>query len=123
MRPQVVCNRGKKPWRLIACRLDDPTVAPRKGPLHAGIPGVLIAGERRLLQAKVVAYGFHSHQRQPAGKRFILGERDGFGWHRVSQTRTLLVAVKHDGLFHVLVDLLLSPVGGADKPIAPRYLQ
>jgi hypothetical protein len=42
-RPQVMCNRGQKPRSLITCRLDDPTIAPRKGLRHAGLPGVVLA--------------------------------------------------------------------------------
>ncbi len=72
MRPQVMFNIGQKPRSLIACRLDDPTVKTRKGMLHEGMPGVLIACESRLLQDNVVAHGVHPHQRQTACKRFIL---------------------------------------------------
>src|SRR5262249_34985830 len=63
---------GQKPRRLIACRLDDPTVKTRQGVFHEGIPGVVIACESRLLQNNGVAHGVHPHQRQTACKRFIL---------------------------------------------------
>jgi hypothetical protein len=41
----------------------------------------------------------------------------------MSQACTLLVAVRHDGLLHTTVDLVLRPIRGANKPIQPRELQ
>jgi hypothetical protein len=58
-RPQGVCHVGEKPWSLIACRLNDPTVETRKGLLHEGMPGILIACSSRLLHDNVVAHGVH----------------------------------------------------------------
>ena len=87
------------------------------------MPGVLIACLGRLLQDNVVAHGLDPHQAQTAGKRFILRHRDVFGGHLVSQARALLLAVRHDRLFHATVDLLLRPIGSPDKPIEARELQ
>jgi hypothetical protein len=72
MRSEVLFHIGQQPRRLITGRLDDPTVQPRKRLLHAGMPGVVIAGSSRLLQENIVAHGFYSYQRQTACKRFIL---------------------------------------------------
>jgi hypothetical protein len=77
-RSQGRCHIGQKPRCCIAWRLDDPTVATRKGLLQAGMPGVVSAGASRLRNDHGVAHGFQPPQRQPAWKRFILCERDGF---------------------------------------------
>jgi hypothetical protein len=64
-RPQGVCNVGEKPWSLIACRLNDPTVETRKGLLHEGMLGILIACSSRLLHDNVVAHGVHPPRDRP----------------------------------------------------------
>jgi hypothetical protein len=73
----------------------------------------VIPGECHLLSKDIVAYGVHPDQAQAACIGFILGERNIFGWHLVRQPRALIVAVRHDGLFHTTVDLVLRPIGGA----------
>jgi len=79
------------------------------------MPRVLITALGRLLQDDIVALGFHRHQAKPAGKRFILGQGDGFGGHVLCQTCTFLVAIRHDRLLHLAVDLLLGARGSRDK--------
>ncbi len=111
MRPKVMGNIREKARRFIACRLNDLTVQTRKRRFHEGMPRVLIAGWGHLLQDNVVALGVHGHQAQPAGKRFILGQRDGLSGHVFGQTRAFLSAVRHDGLLHLTVDLVLRPFG------------
>ena len=123
MRPKVMLNIGQQARCFIAGRLDDLTVETRKRLLHERMPRVLIAGVGRLLQDDVVALGFHRHQAQPPGKRFILGQRDVFGGHVFGQTRAFLSAVRHDRLLHLTVDLLLRPIGGRDKAIKAGELQ
>ena len=123
MRPEVMFHIRQQAWGFIAGRLDHLTVETRQGLLHQRMPGVLIACLGRLLQHNVVAHGLDPHQAQTARKRFILRQRDVFGGHLVRQTRALLVAVRHDRLFHVTVDLLLRPIGSPDKPIEARQLQ
>jgi hypothetical protein len=123
MRPKAMGNIRQKSRRLITRRLHDLTVEPRKSLLHQRIPRVVIARLRRLLQQNIVAHRLYTHQRQTTGKGFILRQRDVFGWHLMSQTRTLFVAVRHYGFFHATVDLLLRAVRGADKSIETRYPQ
>ena len=123
MRPKVVFHIRQQARGFITGRLDHLTVETRQGWLHQRMPGVLIACLCRLLQHNVVAHGVHPHQAQTARKRFILRHRDVFGWHLVRQTRALLLAVRHDRFFHATVDLLLRPIGSADKPIEARELQ
>ena len=120
MRPQVMFNVRQQSRGLIACRLDHLTVEPHQGLRHQLLPGVLIACLGRLLQENVVAHGVYAHQAQTACKGFILRHRDVFGWHLVRQACAFLAAVRHDGLFHTTVDLLLHAVGSADKPIKAR---
>ena len=81
MRPEVMFHIRQQARRFIAGRLDHLTVETRKRLLHQRMPRVLIAAVGRLLQDNVVALGFHRHQAQPAGKRFILANGDVFGGH------------------------------------------
>jgi hypothetical protein len=120
MGPKVLGNIRQSARGFIAGGLHDLTVETREGLLHEFLPGVLIACLGRLLQENVVAHRLDPHQAQTARKRFILRQRHRFGGHLVRQTGTLLVAVRHDRVFHTTVDLLLGPIGGADKPIEAR---
>ena len=102
---------------FIAGRLYYLTVQTRKRLLHERIPRILIAAMGRLLQEDVVALGLHRHQAQSAAERFILGQGDGFGRHVLGQPRTFLVAIRHDRLLHLTIDLLLRAIGSRDKAI------
>src|SRR5262249_50053936 len=93
-----------------------------KGLLHMLLPGVLIAGLCWLLQKARVAYRLDPHQTQTARTRFLLRHRHRFGWHLVRQTGTFLLAIRYDRGFNAPVDLLLRPVGSADKPMEAREL-
>ena len=55
--------------------------------------------------------------------RFILGQGDRFGGHVLGQARLFLVAICHDRLLHLAVDLLLHPIGGCDKAIKAREFE
>lgn len=122
MGPTVVFNGREKSRCFITGRLHDPTVATRQSRLHQRLPGVLIPCRCQLVQHHVVAHGFHPHQTQTACTRFILRQRDLLGWHLLSQARARLAAGCHDRFCNAMVDLLLRPLGGADKPIAARDL-
>jgi hypothetical protein len=87
------------------------------------MPCVLIAAWGLLLQDDVVALGFYGYQAKPPGIRFILGQRDGLSGHVFGQTRAFLVPIRHDGLLHLPVDLLLRPIGSRDKAIEACELQ
>jgi len=77
----------------------------------------LITGVGRLLQNNVVALGFRSHQAKAAGKRFILGQRDGFGGHVLGQPCAFLLAIPYNRFLHLAVDLLLDAIGRGNKAI------
>ena len=81
VRPKVMGNIRQQARRFIACRLDHLTVQTCKRLFHEGMPRVLIAAWGCLLQEDVVALGLYCHQAKPPSKRFILGQRDGFGGH------------------------------------------
>ena len=117
MGPKVMLNIRQQSGCFIARRLHNVTIETGERLLHEGMPRVLITGWGRLLQKNVVALGVHGHQAQPAGKRFILGHGEVFGGHVFGQTRTFLSAVRHDGLLHLTVDLVLRPIGRRDKAI------
>jgi hypothetical protein len=87
------------------------------------MPGIVIACLSRLLQENVVALRVHPHEAKATCPCFILRQRDVFGWHLVSQTRTFLLAVRRDRVFNVTIDLVLRPIRSADKPIETRELQ
>ena len=114
---QVMFHVGQQPRCFIAGRLNDLTVQTRQGLLHERLPRVLITGVGRLLQHNVVALGFRCHQAQSAGKRFILGQRDGFGGHVLCQPCAFLLAIPHNRFLHLAVDLLLDAIGGSNKAI------
>jgi hypothetical protein len=121
--PQRVFHIGQKAWRLITGGLEHLTVEPPQGVPHALLPGVMLPAWSCVLQQHRMAHGLYAHQTQTAGTRFVLGDRDVFGWHLVRQARTLRLAGPHDSLFHVTVDLLLGPVGGANQSIETSELQ
>ena len=81
------------------------------------MPRGVITAVGRLLQEDGVALGVHRHQAQPAGKGFILGQSDVFGWHVLCQPCAFLLAIPHDRLLHLPVDLLLGAIGGTDKAV------
>src|SRR5215468_10562113 len=64
-----------------------------------------------------VTLGFRCHQAKSAGKRFILGQRDGFGGHVLCQPGAFLLAIPHNRFLHLAVDLLLDAIGGSHKAI------
>jgi hypothetical protein len=117
VRAEVMFHIRQQTRCFIAGRLYDLTVQTRQRLLHERMPCVLIAGWSCLLQEDVVALGLYCYQAKPPGKRFILGQRDGFSGHVFGQTRAFLPAVRHDGLLHVPVDLLLRPIGDRNKAI------
>ena len=123
MRPEVMFHIRQQARGFITGRLDHLAVESRQGLLHQRLPGVVIPCLGRLLQHNVVAHGLDPHQTEPTRKGFILRHRDVFARHLVRQPRALLVAVCHDGLFHMTVDLLLRPIRSPDKPIEARQLQ
>jgi hypothetical protein len=123
MRPQVVFDRGEKPWGFITCCWHHPTGEPRQGLFHQCMPGVVSPCRCRLLQHHGMAHGFHPHQAQTARTGFILRQREVFGWHLASQTRGLCVAVRPDGVLHPTVALVLRPLRGADQAIEACELQ
>jgi hypothetical protein len=79
VRPKVMGNIRQQARRFIACRLAPLTVQTCKRLFHEGMPRVLSAAWGCLLQEDVVALGLYCHQAKPPSKRFILGQRDGFG--------------------------------------------
>jgi len=81
VRPKVMSNIRQQARRFIACRLDPLTVQTCQRLFPEGMPRVLIAAWGCLLQEDVVALGLYCHQAKPPSKRFILGQRDGFGGH------------------------------------------
>ena len=110
-------NIRQQARRFIAGRLYDLTVQTRKRLFHEGMPCVLIAGVGLLLQDDRVALGFYGYQAQSAGKRFILGQRDGFGGHVLCQPCAFLLAIPHNRFLHLAVDLLLDAIGSSNKAI------
>jgi hypothetical protein len=62
-------------------------------------------------------FGSIALQTKPAGKRCILGQGERFGGHVLGQTRMVLMALRHDRLLPLAVDLLLHPIGGCNKAI------
>src|SRR5262245_24857193 len=58
-----------------------------------------------------------SVEAQAAGKRFVLGHREVFWVRVVSQAYGFIVMVGHHRLFHLAIDLLLSPIGGHNKAV------
>src|SRR6266702_8183788 len=117
MRPKRMFHIGEQGRCFVACVLNNVTIETGECLLHEGMPRALIAGLSRLLQENVVALGVHGHQAQAAGKRFILGHREVFGGHIFGQTRAFLSAVRHDGLLHLTVHLVLRPIGSGNKTI------
>ena len=123
VRPKVRGNIRQQARRFIACRLDHLTVQTCKRLFHEGLPRVLIAAWGCLLQEDVVARGLYCHQAKPPSKRFLLGQRDGFGGHVFGSTRAFLVPIRHAGLLHWPVDLGLRPIGSRDKALKACALQ
>jgi hypothetical protein len=123
MRPEVMFNIRQKAWCLIASRLHHPTVEAHKRLFHELLPSVVIVGLGHLFQENVVAPSLDPNQTQTTRKGFILRHRDIFGGHLVSQTCAFFLTVRHHCFFNVTVDLLLRPIGRADKPIEARYPQ
>ena len=80
-RPKGMGNLRQQARRFSAWRWDPLTVQPCKRLFHAGRPRVLSPAWGCWLQEEVVALGCYCHQAKPPSKRFILGQRDGFGRH------------------------------------------
>src|SRR6266571_5456335 len=123
MCPEVVGNIREQPRGFITGRLNHLAVETRKGWRHQLIPRVLIPCWGGVLQHNVVALGVYPHQAQTARQRFIQRHRHLFRRHLVRQTCAFFLAVRHHRFFNVAVDLLLRPIGRADKPIEARELQ
>src|SRR5262252_234156 len=123
MRTEVLFHVRQQSWGLIARYWHYSTVEPRKGLLHACLPGVMLARLGRLFQYNIVTHRLHTHQAQTARKGFILHKRDVFGGHSLREPRTLLTAVRHHGFFHTTVHLLLGPIRRPHKAIEPRQRQ
>jgi hypothetical protein len=123
MHPQVGGNIGQKLWGFLAGRWHHPTIKTRKGRFHQSMPSVVIPCRGHLFQHNGVAHRFYPCQAQTTRKRFILGQRDGFVWPLVRQPYACCVAVRHKGLLHTPVDLVLRPIRGDDKAIEARELQ
>ena len=105
---------------FITGRWNHLAVETRQGWRHQRMPRVLISCWCCMLQDNGVALRVHPHQAQTTRKRFIQCHRHLFGRHLVSQTCAFFLTVRHDRFFHVTVDLLLGPIGRADKPIEAR---
>ncbi len=123
VRAEVMFHRSQQARCFIAGRLDHLTAQTRKRLLHERMPRILIAALGRLLQEDGVALGVHRHRAKPSGKAFIIDQGDGFGGHVPCHPRAFLAAVSPDRLLHLPVDLLLSAIGRADKPIKAREFQ
>jgi len=67
--------------------------------------------------------GVYPHQAQTARPRFIERHRYLFRRHVLSQPCAFFVAVRHHRFFNMTVDLVLRPIGRADKPIETCELQ
>src|SRR5882762_5422183 len=117
MGPKVMRDIRQQSGRFIARGLPNVTIETGERLLHEGMPRVVIAGWGRLFQKNGVALGIHGHEAQPAGKRFIRGHGEVVGGHVCGQTRARLSAVRHDGLLHLTVDLVLRPIGSRDEAI------
>lgn len=52
-----------------------------------------------------------------AGDGFVLSQGDGFAGHVLGQACGFRLLVIDDGLFDLVVDLLLSPIGSRDKAV------
>jgi hypothetical protein len=83
----------------------------------------VISRLRYFLQEDIVAERFNRYQAKPPSKSFILGHRDILWRHVPSQASRLLAAVGVNRFFHLPVDPLLCPIGGAHKPIQSGHLQ
>src|SRR5262245_23412673 len=123
MRPEVVFDRGAKPRRFVACRLNDVALERRQGRLHQLPPRVVITCLCGLLEHSVVTHRLHADQTQTAGKRLILRHGDIVRWHLLSQARLLLMLGGPHGFFHVTVHLLLGPIRRPHEPVQARQLQ
>ena len=76
-----------------------------------------------LLQQNIVAHRLNRDQAQTAREGFILGHGNLLWGHHLRQPRRFLVFIDHDGLLNMLVDLVLGPIGGANKAIERCQLQ
>src|SRR5262249_58468062 len=72
-------------------------------------------GGRLVFENEEGAGGVDRDEAEPAGKRFVLGHREVFVGHVVGQTCGCIVVGGHHRLFHLAIDLLLSPIGGRHK--------
>ena len=108
---------GQQPGRFIAGRLDHPAIELCPGRRHEVVPRGLITGLSELFHNNEVALGVHRYEAQAAGTRFVLGHREVFVGHVVGQTCGFIVVVGHHRLFHLEIDLLLSPIGGRHKAV------
>src|SRR5262245_34525723 len=111
---------GQQARRFITGGLHDLTVQTRKRLLHKRMPRGVSTAVGRLLQDDGGALGVHRHQAQPAGTGCILGQGDGFGGHVLCPPCACLLAIPHERLLHLTVDLLLGAIGGADKAVKAR---
>ena len=70
-----------------------------------------------------VAIGIHGDEAKATGKGLVLGHCEVFVGHVLGQACGLALAVGDDGVFHLRVDVLLSPIGGGDKAVKPRQVE
>lgn len=117
MRPTIMFHLGQQGRCCVACGWHHVTMETGECLRHEGLPRAVIAGLSRVLQEHVVALGVHGHQAQAAGTRVILGHRAVCGGQIFGQTRAFLAAVRHDGLLHLTVHLVLRPRGRGNNTI------
>ena len=87
------------------------------------MPSCLITGLSQLFHNNKVALRVHRDEAKAAGKRFVLGHREVFWGHAVGQAYGCIVVGGHHRLFHLDIDLLLSPIGGRHKAVETRQIQ
>jgi hypothetical protein len=117
MRTKGLCDIRQKTRGLVARRLDEMALEGSQGVLHARVPGVVLARLSSFLQEDRVAERCNRYQAKPPSKSCILGPRAILWRHVPSQAYRLLAAVGDNRCFHLPVDPLLCPIGGAHKPM------
>jgi hypothetical protein len=83
----------------------------------------LITGVSQLFQKNAVALRVHREEAQATGKRFVLGHGEVFTGHGLGQACGFIVAIGHQRLFNVDIDLLLSTLGGGHKAVEARQME
>jgi hypothetical protein len=77
----------------------------------------------QVFQENDVAHRVACHKAKPIGECFVLGHGDGFAGHGLGHACSFSVAAGDDGVFHLAVDLVLSPIGGSDKAVQTREVE